>query len=275
MQRFQPWLRRWELRPDGPAFSTRKSDFLPVVWRRRAAMLRISFDPGKQTGARVLSWWRGGGAADVLAIDGPALLMARGGRSEGLIWRAHQDDEGTVRILCTVAARLHAPRGTERPAPEGVPDLAEHFRHLLSQRGRAKFPLAASHAEALLAEPDGPAQILHGDLHHTSALLFGPGDWRATDPLGLIGERAFDYVPMLFQPDLSDPSQEIAATPATFRDRLARISAESGVAADRLRRWAVAYGALVSMEEHASNDPSRARSEAALRIAALAADSAP
>lgn len=271
MHRFQPWLRRWELRPDGPAFGTRNSDFLPVVWRRRAAMLRVTFSPEKQAGGRVLAWWRGGGAADVLAIDGPALLMARGGRAEGLIWRAVQDDEGAIRILCTVAARLHAPRGTERLPPEGTPSLAEHFRHLLSPRGRAKFPVAARHADALLAEPEGPSQVLHGDLHHTSALPFGPGDWRAIDPAGLIGERAFDYVPMLFQPDLADPSLEIAANPATFHDRLTRIAGESGIDAERLRLWASAYGALVSLEEHAANDPSRARADVATRISDLAA----
>ena len=74
MRFFQPWLHRWDLRPDGPARMTRTSGLLPVVWRRRPAMLKVMREPGDRAGAQVLAWYRGGGAAEVLALDGPAVL---------------------------------------------------------------------------------------------------------------------------------------------------------------------------------------------------------
>jgi streptomycin 6-kinase len=108
-----------------------------------------------------LAGWDGDGAAQVFAHDGDAVLMERavGERSLGRMARCGQDDEAT-RILCAVAARLHASR--PGPSPQLVP---------LSQWFAALWPAAATHG-GLLADPRDTC-VLRGDIHHANVLDFG------------------------------------------------------------------------------------------------------
>src|ERR1700722_6700576 len=99
---FQPWLRRWNLTPDGPDFTTKYgSRLMPVLKDGAPAMLKIASHDEERNGARLMAWYAGQGTARVLEIEHEALLLERltGNRSLAEMARSGQDDEAT-RILC-------------------------------------------------------------------------------------------------------------------------------------------------------------------------------
>ena len=209
----------------------------------KALLLKLATDADERAAGVLLAWWDGDGAARVFARDERALLMERaeGGRSLSDMASSGRDDEA-CRILCAVAARLHAPR--RDPPPRLVP-LARWFDAL--------GPAAATHggvltccdayARALLAEPREVC-ALHGDLHHGNVLDFGARGWLAIDPKGLRGERGFEVAPLFGNPDLADPEQAVASVPDRFARRLAVVSEAAGLERARLLRWVLAWAGL-------------------------------
>ncbi len=169
---FDVHLARWGLVPDGAPISTPAARLLPVLRGDEPAMLKLSCEEDERLGCVLLEWWDGDGAARVLARDDEALLLERatGSASLARMARSASDDEA-CRVLCAVAARLHAPRA--KPPPELIP-LEQWFSDLA--------PAATAHggilhrcaqaARALLAEPRDIC-VLHGDLHHGNVLDFG------------------------------------------------------------------------------------------------------
>lgn len=171
---FRVWLDRWELVADGPLFRTSNAQLLPVRRKGLPAILKLSSDPDEKRGAELMSWWGGDRAAPVLAYDGNALLLERatGLRSlSEMSWNG-QDDEA-IRTLCLVAARLHAPRRTDRPL---LPKLAHWFRDLepAANASGGVLTRSLSALDELLSE-EREITVLHGDLHHHNVLDFGPG----------------------------------------------------------------------------------------------------
>ncbi|CAM2995606.1 streptomycin 6-kinase [Pseudomonas gessardii] len=237
MRLFEPYLKRWDLTVDGDAFASRNGDLLPVRQRGMPAMLKISQVAEEQAGSVLMAWWDGEGAAPVLARDTEALLMARALGSASLIQRVSdgRDDDAT-RILCAVAARLHAPRA--RPIPALVP-LAQWFEALWPGAARYGGILAqcASTAQELLAAPQDVA-VLHGDIHHGNVLDFGASGWLAIDPKGLYGERGFDYANLFCNPD------ERALAPECFARRVEIVASASGIERRRLLQWVLAWAGL-------------------------------
>jgi len=258
----QPWLERWRLVPDGEAFTTRFGSRLAPVRTAEgaAAMLKIAGHPEEARGGLLMAWWAGDGAAEVLAHDGDAILLERleGGRALAAMALGGEDDEAT-RILCDVAARLHAPRPAA--APSSLVPLDAWFAALfeVAPREGGLFARAAPVARALLADPHD-AVVLHGDLHHDNVLDFGPRGWLAIDPKGLIGERAFDFANIFCNP------WPIAAEAGRLRQRLALVSEAAKVERGRLLQWIVAYAGLsAAWTLESGGDPSRA-----LRIVEIA-----
>ena len=262
----EPWLDRWGLVPDGAPIVTATARLLPVRRDGEAAMLKLSEIAEEPAAIALMAWWSGDGAARVLARDGGAVLLERatGAGSLAAMARGGRDDEA-CRILCAVAARLHAPRAG--PPPALIP---------LAQRFGALAPAAAAHggilarcsatADALLATPR-EVGVLHGDLHHDNVLDFGPRGWLAIDPHGLIGERGFDFANIFTNPDLADPRHPVATLPARFARRLEIVAAAAGREQCRLLRWILAWTGLsaawfLADGDHATVD---------LQVAALAA----
>lgn len=235
-------LTRWRLVPDGDMLTTHSSWILPVRHEASPAMLKVARIPDEEAGYRLLTWWGGEGCAKVFASTAGALLMERASGSASLarmVW-AGRDDEA-CRILCNVAARLHAPRS--RPAPQ-LHALEDWFQPLfrLAVHHAALAP-AAETARQLLAVPreTGP---LHGDLHHGNVLDFGERGWLAVDPHGLFGERAFDFANIFTNPDLSNPGRPLATLPGRLEARLAIVTTEAQIQPQRLLRWIVAWTGL-------------------------------
>ena len=74
---FDTFLARWHLEPDGEPIVTHSSRLLPVHHRGTPAMLKIATGSEEKAGAKMMTWWRGRGAAQVLAQHGDALLLER------------------------------------------------------------------------------------------------------------------------------------------------------------------------------------------------------
>jgi streptomycin 6-kinase len=264
---FKAHLTRWNLVPDGAPIVTHAAHLLPVVKDGRPAMLKLSHEADERLGGVLMEWWGGDGAAQVLAMDGDALLMERatGPASLGDMARSGQDDEA-CRILCAAAARLHAPRS--RPLPELTP-LEKWFSDLWPAADRYGGILArsADTARELLAHPR-EIGALHGDLHHGNVLDFGARGWLAIDPKHLIGERGFDFANIFTNPDLADPMRPVATQPGRFARRLDVVVAASGLEQRRLLSWVLAWTGLSASWFLGDADP---LAEIDLQIAALAA----
>jgi streptomycin 6-kinase len=260
----EPWLAAWDLKIDGEAFVTAwGSRLAPVLRGETPAMLKIASGPEERDGGAVMEWWGGEGAARVLARDDDALLMERatGDRSLARMVEAGADDEAT-RVLCGVAAGLHSVRATS--PPKVVKPLSVWFRALEPAAAAQGGILVESArvARSLLEDPRDEA-ILHGDLHHENVLDFGPRGWLAIDPKGLIGERGFDFANLFCNP------WPAADDPGRFRRRLGLVTRATGLDANRLQRWILAYAGLSAAWTLESDMPADGPWRA-LRIAEMA-----
>jgi streptomycin 6-kinase len=236
---FEDYLDRWRLDPDGEPITTATSHLLPVRRDGVPAMLKVATEPEERRGADTMTWWDGDGAAHVLAHEDDALLMERAEGSTSLenMVRSGRDDEAT-RIMCQVAARLHAPR--MRPLPSSLVPLPEWFAALEPRAARHGGILerAAATARYLLAEPRDIV-VLHGDIHHGNILDFGSRGWLAIDPKGLLGERAFDFVNIL-----RNPNAQVALTPGRFSRHVTIVADAADLNRTRLLQWTLAFTGL-------------------------------
>lgn len=235
-------LQRWKLTLSGELLVTRSSWLLPVQYKYLPALLKVARIPDEEAGYRLLTWWKGQGAARIYASAPNALLMERAtgvGDLAQMAWTG-QDSEA-CRILCYTAARLHSSR--PGPLPELHP-LELWFQPLFQCADHyTELKLASATARELLAVPRevGP---LHGDLHHGNVLDFGKRGWAAIDPHGLLGERTFDYANIFTNPDLSNPSQPLATLPGQLEARLKVVIAATGLEPERLLSWIIAWTGL-------------------------------
>lgn len=236
---FEPFLSRWNLVPDGEPIVTHSSQLLPVRRSSKPAMLKVATGSEERAGASVMVWWDGDGAARVLAHEGDAVLLERldGEGTLAEMARSGHDDEAS-RILCGVAARLHAPRD-DPPPPKLVP-LRRWFRQLApaAERYGGVLRHSAAVAEELLAGPRDVV-VLHGDLHHGNVLHAGPRGWVAIDPKHVTGERGYDFANTFCNPDL-----EVATAPGRLTHRLTVVAEAASLDRMRLLKWVLAYAGL-------------------------------
>lgn len=242
--RFASYLARWDLSPDGAPFSTATSQLLPVRRGDLPAMLKVTSDSEERHGGAVMAWWNGGGAAPVLAHEEGAVLMERamGDRSLLALVRDDRDEEAT-RIICQVAAHLHAPRPQ---APPSFLAPLETWFEPLAATARAQgglFHASLGAARRLLPQQQ-EVTVLHGDLHHENILDFGDAGWLALDPKRVIGDRAFEYAILFCDPDLGPSGVKAATRPEIFNRRIEVVSAAAGLDPHRLLSWILAWTGL-------------------------------
>ena len=236
---FERHIALWQLTPDGDPIATRSSRLLPVRCRDgMTAMLKIAVNEEEARGAALMIWWAGDGAARVLAHDGNTLLLERALGGASLVEMAHGGrDDAAIRILCGVAARLHAPRTTPPPTLMPLPLWFQELEPAAAAQGGILVEAAAA-ARALLADPR-ELRVLHGDIHHANILDFRTRGWLAIDPKGLIGERGFDFANIFCNPDWPI---------ATASGRLARqvgiVAAAASLEPQRLLKWVLAFAGL-------------------------------
>jgi streptomycin 6-kinase len=242
-------LARWDLVPEGDPIETPSSLLLAVRHNGVPATLKVAREEEERRGGALMAWWNGDGAAKVLAQHGPALLLERanGPRSLAAMVAAGEDDEAS-RILCEVTMRLHAPR--VGPPPELVP-LARWFE-ALAPAARTHGGLLAQAdlaAQGLLADPRDVV-VLHGDIHHGNVLDGGERGWLAIDPKGLWGERTFDFVNILRNPDAA-----AALTPGRFEGQVELLAVAASIERRRLLDWTLAFAGLSAAWHLADGTP--------------------
>ena len=262
---FDKWLTHcWKAHTGGEAFTTGHSGslLLPVVRDGARAILKIAAGEEETRGAAMMDWYAGYGAAKVLDHDGPALLLERlaGQRDLSTMARSGQDDEATE-IICSVVARLHAPR--VRVPPETLVPMQIWFRQLdpAALRYGGILTKCAIAARDLLAQPESVVP-LHGDIHHGNILDGGERGWLAIDPKGVFGERGFDYANLFRNPDAG-----IAGEPACLQRRVEIVARAAGLEPKRLMTWILAYAGLGA----AWTMDSGGQDEGGLAIASIAA----
>ena len=266
LKMFEDYLARWQLTPDGNPIATSSSRLLPVRWNGVPAMLKVAVEAEEKFGGLLMAWWDGNGAARVLAQHRDAILLERGEGTKSLAAMARdgRDDEAT-RIICSVVAKLHAPRAT--PPPDLIP-LSRWFRELepAARTHGGRLSLCQETARGLLADPRDVG-VLHGDIHHGNILDFGARGWLAIDPKRLAGERGFDYANLFCNPDAADPTQPVGTIAGRFEQRLTIVSEVARIERRRLLHWILAWCGLSA----AWLISERASAATPLRVAELAA----
>jgi streptomycin 6-kinase len=253
------YARRWGLTPAGPAFSTPSSHLQPVLRGGEKAMLKVARIEEEASGCRLLAWWDGSGAARVHDLDDHAAVIEWGGESLGDL--AEEDDDRATRILCELAATLHAASARRGSRPAGLIPLHVWFRSLLVRTEADGFyARAAAVARRLLSDPTDSV-ALHGDLHHGNVLDFGERGWLAIDPKFIAGHRVFDYTNIL-----CNPSQTLAER--QFDRRIDLIAELADIPPDTLLEWTVAWTALSA--SWSAEGGNTAEEQRTLRIGALA-----
>lgn len=231
------YITRWNLEPDGKSFSTRSSALFPVRQAGLPAILKIAKESEEWRGGRLMIWWQGEGAARVLAEDDGVLLLERATGPRSLVEMVHsgQDDEAT-RLLCAAANRLH---GHRAPLPAELVPLIDWFAPLLKVDGPTGLVAQAQAIARELLADQQEIVALHGDIHHGNILDAGMRGWIAIDPKGLLGDRAFDFVNILRNPD-----DATALVPARFARQVEVITEAAGLDRQRLLRWTLAFASL-------------------------------
>ncbi|QNP49301.1 aminoglycoside phosphotransferase family protein [Diaphorobacter aerolatus] len=242
---FNVYLQRWGAKAAGKPFATPTSDLLPVSLTGNLeglpAMIKITRDLDERIGGQVLQWWGGNGAARVYAYDpdSGALLMERATGSKHLLRMALEgEDDAATTCICRTLHRLHSNRSSD-PPKELLP-LKDFFRSLapMAQREGGLMAECAMVANELLLD-QRERVVLHGDAHHSNILDFDQRGWLVIDPKRVTGERYYDYVNLLCNPDL-----KTCTDPVRFARQLAVVIDVAGLERKRLLRWVMAHAAL-------------------------------
>lgn len=242
---FNVFLQRWGAQAAGKPFSTATSDLLPVRLNGKLegqpAMIKISRDLDERIGGQVLQWWAGDGAAHVYALDrdSGALMMERATGSRDLLRMALEgEDDAATTCICHTLQQLHSNRSSA--PPEKLRPLSDFFRSLapMAQQEGGLMAECARVANELLRDQREQV-VLHGDAHHSNILDFDQRGWLAIDPKRVTGERYYDYVNVLCNPEL-----KTCTDPVRFARQLSVVIEVAGLERQRLLRWVMAHAAL-------------------------------
>ncbi|MBC2865639.1 hydroxyurea phosphotransferase [Streptomyces mexicanus] len=230
------FLRRWELRPDGPAMYGVCALVLPVLRAEGTpAVLKLQLLDEESAGEpAALRAWDGDGAVRLLAHDAPTctLLLER---LESARTLAHvPDSREAVEVVGALLARL-----TARPAPAGLRRLGDIAAALLERTPPALRRVADPADRRLLADcaaalrevaAEPGDRLLHWDLHYDNVLAARRADWLAIDPKPLAGDPGFELLPALAN----------RYEPAETRWRFDALTAALGLDRERARAWTLA-----------------------------------
>jgi streptomycin 6-kinase len=246
--------------------------------------------PNKELTSEVaaLRAYDGRGAVRLLDADPElgVMLLERIAPGETLV--SVTDDDDATRIAASVMQALKTPPPADAPFPtvaewsRGMEGLRRHFGG-----GTGPFPTRlVEEAEAMwrdLLASQGPAVLLHGDLHHFNILRSSgfqpepdsgkmpelqvdsgrepklpsrPHHWIAIDPKGVIGEAEYEIGALLRNPDLNKLGEPGAVK--LQKRRIEILAEQLGYDRVRLRSWAIAQAVLSAcwtVEDHGDIEP--------------------
>lgn len=204
------------------------------VWRvmradGRTAVVKQASEAGCDDALRggdFLRWRDGRGAVRLIDRRGDLSLLEHVAGGDLLSQLDALGDDAATRIAADVLRLLHTPSPSSWP--QSLQPLPDYFASLFAkarqdrQAGRnSLFVTAAQRADALLADQQD-VRPLHGDIHHENILRSTRG-WLAIDPKGLIGDPAYDFANLFYNPPERD---DLRADPERAR-RMAAILAEA------------------------------------------------
>ncbi|MFE7973713.1 aminoglycoside phosphotransferase family protein [Streptomyces shenzhenensis] len=256
------FLRRWELRIDGPAMYGVCALVLPVV-RADGSPAALKLQPLDEESAGeplALRAWDGDGAVRLLAHDEPTCTLLLERLDEGRMLRDVPDARAAVRVIGALLARL-----TARPAPPGMRRLGDIAQRMLEQvpwalervpdpADRRLLADCAAAVREVLAEPGD--RLLHWDLHFENVLAAQRADWLAIDPKPLAGDPGFDLLPAI----------DNRYDPAETRWRFDALTDALGLDRERARAWTLGRVLQNCLWELADNPAGRPLETAQLEI---------
>lgn len=237
-ERAEEFLRRWELRVEGPAMYGMCALVLPVV-RAEGTPAALKLQPLDEESAgepEALRVWDGGGAVRLLEHDEATCTLLLERLDEGRSLHGVPDSREAVRVIGGLLARL-----TAVPAPPGMRRLGDIARDMLERVPWAleRIPEAgvrrlvgdcAAAVREVLAEPGD--RLLHWDLHVENVLAGAredcpAGEWLAIDPKPLAGDPGFDLLPAI----------DNRYDPGETRWRFDALTDALGLDRERARAW--------------------------------------
>jgi len=224
-------------------------------------------------GGDFLRWRDGRGAVHLIDQRGDLSLLEHVAGGDLLSQLDALGDDAATRIAADVLRLLHAP--SPAPWPQSLQPLPDYFASLFAkarqdrEAGRhSLFVEAARRADALLAD-QRDVRPLHGDIHHEN-ILHGTRGWLAIDPKGLIGDPAYDFANLFYNPLERD---DLRADPQRARRMAAILAEASGRDAGAILDFGFCHACLsASWHVEDGNHDEAARSlgvAAALRAAGL------
>jgi streptomycin 6-kinase len=263
---------RWQFELGSPiprgsvsaVFRCRMADGRRAVLKASPDRARLAFE------AAALGAWRTGHAAAVIALDeqlGALLIEAIEPGTPLVVSSIYPAAQSVAELLSslhgsgvpdpsypTVEQRVACLFDSSAKLYERHPELTALIPPGLYERGRRLATRLAQH--------DSPTVLLHGDL--TPSNIIDGGAERglvAIDPAPCLGDAAFDAVDLiLWQAD------ELA----TIEARTERLAAATGVNAERLFGWCVAFAAMSALDLASQRNGPRAGNEALLELASQA-----
>ncbi|TAL59428.1 MAG: hypothetical protein EPN84_11165 [Legionella sp.] len=237
-QQLDYYIKFWQLTAVGEPIQTNTSILLPSTYQDKPTMLKIALLSEEQLGNDLMCWWKGQGAAMVLAQHASAILLERAEGTKSLIQMANSglDNEATV-IICDVISQLHAQQKPHKTL--ALVPLARWFKSLdrAAKQRKGIFAQADQMAKQLIHQQK-EIVVLHGDIHHENILDFGNRGWLAIDPKGLIGDRGFEYANLFCNPSSR------ACIPGRFEQQLVVVAKAANLDTLRLLQWILAYAGL-------------------------------
>jgi streptomycin 6-kinase len=232
-------LDRWALRVSGaPLPGAFVSVVVPVVGPDGdEAVLKVQC-PHRESEheAAALSRWDGDGAVRLLAHDEDrcALLLER--CEPGAPLRA-AGAEVALDVLVGLLPRLWVAAGDPfTPAAREAEHWTARLPATWERAGRPFERALVDRAIGLLRElapTQGPAVLVHQDLHAGNVLSATREPWLVIDPKPLSGERELGLAPIV-------RGRELGHSETAVRHRLDRLTAELGLDRERARAWTVA-----------------------------------
>lgn len=217
-----------------------------------------------------LRWTNGLGSVRLLDAEGDLVMLEWAGERSLQDHLLSDGDEAATEVAADVLSRLHADRAALWPGR--LMPLRDNFAGLFSKAERdrragssTQYVRAAEVAQVLL-DSQQDVTPLHGDIHHQNILLSERG-WLAIDPKGLVGDAAFDFANLFYNPielDLRYDEARVLSMAATL-ERTARCDI------GRVLSFAFAFSALsASWHEEDGNHDEAARSLAVGRAVGAA-----
>ncbi|MFG3077922.1 aminoglycoside phosphotransferase family protein [Streptomyces sp. NPDC048225] len=231
----EEFLRRWDLRLDGPSMHGWAALVLPVVrGDGTEAVLKLQIVDAESEGEPVaLRTWAGDGAVRLLDHDAATGTMLLERLDAGRMLSHVEDSREAVLVIARLLAHL-----TATPAPPGMRRLGDIARGMLERTpgtleriaDPADRRLVADCAAAVREVADEPGdRLLHWDLHYENVLAADRARWLAIDPKPLAGDPAFDLLPAL----------DNRYDPAQTRWRFDAMTDVLGLDRERARAWSL------------------------------------